>query len=118
MLVFHSNKLEKLKRYDTSHIQQAMLIKKVMDTTKIPFFFCADMNSVPSSYVYHHISKNLTDAFVAKGFGWSGTYSGIAPFLRIDVVLMSKELKPINYFSPRLELSDHYPIVTDISFDK
>ncbi len=117
-LVLHSTTFEKLKRFDTAHVQQAMLIKSVMDTTKIPYIFCADLNSVSSSYVYHHISKNLTDAFVEKGFGWSGTYSGIAPFLRIDVVLMSKELQPTNYFSPRLELSDHYPIVTDISFKK
>jgi len=118
MLVFNGSKFEKLKRYDTSHIEQAKLIKRVMDSTKTPYIFCADMNSVPSSYVYHHISKNLIDAFVEKGFGWGGTYNGIAPFLRIDVVLMSKELQPMNYFSPHLELSDHYPVVTDIFFKK
>ncbi|MFY7963345.1 MAG: endonuclease/exonuclease/phosphatase family protein [Chitinophagaceae bacterium] len=115
-IVFHSSKYAKLKYFDTSHINQVEIIRKVMDTTKLPFVFCADLNSVPSSYVYHQLGKNLTDAFTAKGSGWQGTYSGNIPFLRIDVVLMSKELKPIHYFSPRLNLSDHYPIIADISF--
>jgi endonuclease/exonuclease/phosphatase family metal-dependent hydrolase len=115
-LVFHSSKFDKIKHFDTSHINQVEMIRRVMDTTKIPFIFCADLNSVPSSFVYHQLSKSLTDAFTAKGSGWQGTYSGKIPFLRIDVVLMSNELKCNNYYSPRLKLSDHYPIITDISF--
>ncbi len=117
-IVFHSSILEKLKHFDTAHCSQASIIKKVMDTTKIPFVFCADLNSVPSSYTYHKISKNLNDAFVQKGFGWGGTYSSRLPFLRIDVVLMNSQLTTNNYFSPRLELSDHYPVLVDISFVK
>jgi endonuclease/exonuclease/phosphatase family metal-dependent hydrolase len=118
MLVFHSSKFDKLKYFDTSHINQAKIIKTVFDTTKIPFVFCADLNSVSSSFVYHQISKNLNDAFVQKGFGWGGTYSNLMPFLRIDVVLLSKQLETTKYYSPKLELSDHYPIVADITFKK
>jgi endonuclease/exonuclease/phosphatase family metal-dependent hydrolase len=40
------------------------------------------------------------------------------PFLRIDVVLLSKQLETTKYYSPKLELSDHYPIVADITFKK
>jgi endonuclease/exonuclease/phosphatase family metal-dependent hydrolase len=115
-LVFHSSKYQKLKHFDTSHINQVDIIRKVFDTTKTPFIFCADLNSVPSSYVYSKLSENLNDAFLQRGFGWQGTYSGKIPFLRIDVVLMSKQLTTTNYFSPRLNLSDHYPVVADISF--
>jgi endonuclease/exonuclease/phosphatase family metal-dependent hydrolase len=118
MLVFHSTKFDKLKYFDTSHINQTKIIKTAFDTTKIPFVFCADLNSVSSSYVYSQISKNLNDAFVQKGFGWGGTYSNLFPFLRIDVVLMSKELEATKYYSPKLQLSDHYPVVTDIVFRK
>lgn len=118
MLVFHSSKFGKIKYFDTSHINQTIIIKKAFDTTKIPFIFCADLNSISSSYVYHQISKNLNDAFIQKGFGWGGTYSNLFPFLRIDVVLMSKELQAKKYYSPKLELSDHYPVVTDICFNK
>ena len=118
MLVFHSSKFDKLKYFDTSHINQTHIIQKAFDTTKIPYIFCADLNSVSSSYVYQQISKNLNDAFMQKGFGWGGTYSNLMPFLRIDVVLMSKELEATKYYSPKLELSDHYPVVTDIAFKK
>lgn len=113
-LVFHSSKLEKLKRFDTTHIAQAFLIKKVMDSTKIPFVFCGDLNAVPSSYVYHTITKNLNDAFLQNNFGWGRTYTGSIPFLRIDVILMSKKLNAVKYNSPKLELSDHYPVLADI----
>ena len=116
MLVFHSSKWQKLKHFDTAHISQVKLIKSVMDTTKIPYVFCADLNSTPSSFVYHQISKNLNDAFVKNSFWWDKTYTTILPFIRIDVVLTSKELTPISYYSPKLNLSDHYPIVTDIMY--
>ena len=115
---FHSTKFNKLKYFDTSHINQTKIIKKAFDTTKIPFVFCADLNAVSSSYVYNQISKNVNDAFVQKGFGWGATYSSLMPFIRIDVVLMSKELKATKYYSPKLELSDHYPVVADIVFRK
>ena len=117
-LVFHSSKLEKLKRFDITHIGQAKIIKKVMDTTKTPFVFCGDLNAVPSSYVYSTISKNLNDAFLQNSFGWGDTYTGKIPFLRIDVLLMSKQLTAINYNSPKLELSDHYPVMADIIIEK
>jgi endonuclease/exonuclease/phosphatase family metal-dependent hydrolase len=116
-LVFHSTKFEKLQRFDTAHLNQATIIKKVMDTTKMPFVFCGDLNSVPSSYVYHQISHNLNDAFLQKGLGWGGTYCSNLPFLRIDVILMNKALKTIQYFSPKLNLSDHYPVVADLQFN-
>ena len=113
-LVLHSTKLEKLQRFDISHIKQANIIKNVMDTTKIPFVFCADLNAVPTSFVYSLISHNLNDAFLQNNFGWGSTYSSKIPFLRIDVILMSKQLKAINYKSPQLILSDHYPVIADI----
>jgi endonuclease/exonuclease/phosphatase family metal-dependent hydrolase len=85
-----------------------------MDTTKYPFIFCADLNSVPSSYVYQTLKSDLTDAFLSKGYGLGKTYEGLSPTLRIDVVLMSKSLKPTQYSSPQLPYSDHFPIITDI----
>jgi len=116
-LVFHSSKLFKIKHFDTSHINQIEIIKKVFDTTKTPFVFCADLNSVPSSFVYHKLSENLIDAFTEKGFGWKGTYASSIPFLRIDVVLMSNQFKTLQYFSPTLNLSNHYPVIADISLN-
>lgn len=105
---------QRIKRYDARHTVQAKMIKPILNNCKRPFIFCADLNSVPSSYTYHTIQHGLRDAFTAKGFGIGGTYDGFSPTLRIDVVLMSKQFKPVQYFSPRLHASDHFPIVTDI----
>ena len=113
-IIFHGHRYQKLVYYDSVHILQAKLIKEELNQCKIPFVFCADLNSVPSSYVYHHISSGLNDAFVKNGTGWGSTYSEILPSLRIDVVLYSNQLATTQYYSPRLQnASDHYPIVTD-----
>ena len=110
----HPRKYERIKYYDVNHAKQAVFIKSVMDTTKYPFIFCADLNSVPSSYVYQTLKSGLTDAFLSKGYGLGKTYEGFSPTLRIDVVLMSKSLNPTQYSSPQLPYSDHFPIITDI----
>ncbi len=117
-LIMHSSVFKKIKYYDTSHIAQAQLIKKVLDTTTIPFVFCGDLNSTPSSYVYHTLSKNLKDAFLENYFGWQQTYFSKIPSMRIDVVLMNKGIEAISYNSPRLKLSDHAPIITQIKITK
>ena len=78
--------------------------------------FCADLNSVPSSYVYNHISKGLADAFLQNGFGWGASYYGLSPTLRIDVTLLSPQLKATQFSCPKLIASDHFPLVTDIAF--
>ena len=105
---------QRIRHFDIKHLAQAKLVKNVLNNCKHPFIFCADLNSVPASYVYHTIQNNLTDAFIAKGSGISGTYDGIAPTLRIDVVLMSKQLQPVQFYSPKLHYSNHFPIITDL----
>jgi endonuclease/exonuclease/phosphatase family metal-dependent hydrolase len=109
------SKKQKIEYFTQKHVQQAYVAKQQLNKSPYPYVFCADLNSVPSSYVYHTLSKGLTDAFVAKGSGLSPTYSGLSPTLRIDVVLMSPQLTPRSYYAPRLQnASDHYPVITDI----
>jgi endonuclease/exonuclease/phosphatase family metal-dependent hydrolase len=73
------------------------------------------MNAVPSSFVYHQMRKGLNDAFLEKGWGFGRTYDSLSPTLRIDVLFTSPSIKTIQYHSPRLHLSDHLPIITDIN---
>jgi endonuclease/exonuclease/phosphatase family metal-dependent hydrolase len=112
----HTKAHERIRHFDVKHVQQAVIAKQQMNSSPYPFIFCADLNSVPSSYVYHTLASELTDAFTAKGSFMGHTYDGINPTLRIDVQLMSKQLKPVQYYSPRFHASDHFPIVTDIRF--
>jgi endonuclease/exonuclease/phosphatase family metal-dependent hydrolase len=113
-VLFHSNRLGRMMYFDCIHTAQAALVKQKLLETKKSFIFCADLNSVPSSFVYHNIHDGLVDPFLTNGWGWGVTYSQFSPSLRIDVMLMSKDLHATQYFSPRMKLSDHYPIITDI----
>jgi endonuclease/exonuclease/phosphatase family metal-dependent hydrolase len=113
-LMFHTSTFRKLKQFDKSHVQQAEQIKAVLNKSGLPFVFCADINSVPSSYTYHHLSKGLTDAFLATGFGLGRTYDSMSSSLRIDVVLMSKLLRPVQHHTSHIHVSDHLPNITDI----
>lgn len=113
-ILMRKDKLSRLAYFDKLHAQQAEMVKDWLDSTDLPFIFTADLNAVPSSYVYHKISKGLGDAFLENGFGWGRTYDSLSPTLRIDVLLTSRAVKAVQYFSPHLHLSDHFPIITDI----
>lgn len=114
-ILFNKNKLERIAIFDSFHVRQAQIVKQQLNKSPTPFVFCADLNSVPSSYVYHHISSGLQDAFLQKGFGWGPTYDGLSHTLRIDVTLLSPALKVVQHYSPKLKASDHFPLVTDIT---
>ncbi|MFP5039646.1 endonuclease/exonuclease/phosphatase family protein [Parasediminibacterium sp. JCM 36343] len=117
-VIFYKSKFEKLRYYDSVHVLQAKLIKEQLDKCTLPFVFCADLNSVPSSYVYQYISQGLDDAFLQNQSGWGNTYPGISPFLRIDITLLSKELYAKQYYCPMFLASDHLPVLTDIAIYK
>lgn len=113
-ILFNKTKVETIANFDSLHIQQARVIKQQLNACNKPFVFCADLNSVPSSYVYHYLSRGLNDAFLQNGQGWGASYDGLSPSLRIDVVLMSPQLKATQFTCPKIKASDHFPLVTDI----
>lgn len=114
-LFLHRSNLRTLKYFDRIHTDQAKCIKLSLDTTPTPFIFCADLNSVPSSFTYHTLHHHLQDAFLQNGFGFGKTYDSISPTLRIDVVFLNKQLQAVQHKTPHLHLSDHYPNITDIT---
>jgi endonuclease/exonuclease/phosphatase family metal-dependent hydrolase len=113
-LLFHAGTFGRLKYFDSVHVQQTKIAKQQLNKTTKPYVFCADLNSVPSSYVYHHIKSGLQDAFLKNSFGFGGTYETISPTLRIDVTFLSNQFIAVQYYSPKLYLSDHFPLLTDI----
>jgi endonuclease/exonuclease/phosphatase family metal-dependent hydrolase len=114
--ILHSSQLQRLKRYDSIHGQQADFIQQILKGSKYPVIISGDFNSVPSSYTYHTIKADRQDAFLQKGFGFGNTYVGLSPTLRIDYILLSRQFKVKQFTSPKLVLSDHYPLVTDIAW--
>jgi len=102
--------------------KQADRILEVMEDSKYPEIFCADLNDVPNSYTYFTIKGNKKDAFIEKGWGFGKTYysfhSGFMrrlPALRIDFILADPQFTILQAKPVKQILSDHIPVVTDIS---
>ncbi|TRX72222.1 endonuclease/exonuclease/phosphatase family protein [Carboxylicivirga sp. M1479] len=81
---------------------------------------CGDFNDTPVSYVYRKMRGKLNDAFVSSGQGFGGTYNGPLPSFRIDFIFHDDAFQSYNFKRLKLDLSDHYPIITtlDLSPDE
>jgi endonuclease/exonuclease/phosphatase family metal-dependent hydrolase len=90
---------------------QAEAIAAQIHRSPYPVIVCGDFNDSPVSYTYQIIHKNLKDAFVEAGSGFGNTYLGKFPSYRIDYVLHDKKFSVFNYRTPKLDLSDHYPVL-------
>jgi endonuclease/exonuclease/phosphatase family metal-dependent hydrolase len=101
-------------RIKTAYIKRANQADKVADHishSAHPVIVCGDFNDSPISYSYQKISKGLDDAFVEAGSGIGSTYFSKFPSFRIDYILHQRSFEAFNYRSPKLELSDHNPVI-------
>lgn len=115
--IFNASKFEKIKVFKQQHALQAYLTKKKLASSHVPGIFCGDLNSVPTSYVYHTVSKNMDDAFIVKGKGMGTSIDSLAPTLRIDYLLANhSKFQIVTYHQQKIHLSDHYPHFMDIKW--
>ncbi len=98
--------------------QQADRIKEEIAKSPYPVIVCGDFNDVPNSYAYETIGDGLQNAFEKKGAGLGRTFSGIAPTLRIDNIFVDNQYQVTQFVRIAKKLSDHFPIVADISRNK
>lgn len=107
----------KIGRAFKERAQQAQMIGKHIENSAYPVIVCGDFNDTPVSYVYHKMRGNLKDAFVEAGKGFCGTYNGKLPSFRIDYILFDPKFEAYNFERDKLNLSDHFPIITTIDID-
>lgn len=108
--------IEKFKVAFARRAIQADELKKYLNTQKANFIVCGDFNDLPNSYTYNTISKNLKDAFIDNSVGIGVTYNGNIPFLRIDYMLCTQNVKVSDFKVVKNSISDHYPIVAYFDF--
>jgi endonuclease/exonuclease/phosphatase family metal-dependent hydrolase len=94
--------------------REAALIREHIQSSPYPVILCGDFNDIPVSYTYSVLSEGMNDAFVQKGQGIGTTYNGKIPALRIDYILTSPSLKPVDFQIIKNRFSDHYPVVSSI----
>jgi len=92
--------------------KQVEILSSHLANSPYPIILCGDFNDPPTSYSYRKVRGSLKDAFVEAGSGRSTTYNiGRIASLRIDCILFSDDFKAYNYESPRVMLSDHFPVM-------
>jgi len=95
--------------------QQVKILTSHIDQSPYPVVICGDFNDPPTSYSYQQVRGNRKDAFVESGSGRSATYDiGRIASLRIDFILYSDIFRAYSYESPRVQLSDHFPVMCHI----
>ncbi|GAB0155893.1 endonuclease/exonuclease/phosphatase family protein [Chryseobacterium sp. Alg-005] len=101
------------------HQEQVEIIREAIENSPYPVIVAGDLNSVPNSYEYYHLTKGLKDAFVTAGKGSATSFHDYKFPLRIDYVFSSEFIKPVNYRVDRsVRLSDHYPVVATFQLEK
>ena len=104
--------LRQIRTASSERVVQVEILSSHIEQSPYPVIICGDFNDPPTSYSYRKVRGNRKDAFVEAGFGRSTTYNiGRIASLRIDNILYSDIFKAYNYESPRVYLSDHFPVM-------
>ncbi|WNG61363.1 hypothetical protein F0U59_46650 [Archangium gephyra] len=97
-------------------VRQSAAIMKLMAADPRPKLLMGDMNDTPDSGSLRLFKRELADAFELRGEGSADTYPlPVIPNLRIDYVLASDRFMPRHSKVLRVNASDHYPVVADLT---
>ena len=104
--------IRQMKTSSFDRSRQVEILSSHIAQSPYPVIICGDFNDPPTSYSYQKVRGNLKDAFIEAGSGMSATYNiGRIASLRIDFILHSDVFKTYGYESPRVYVSDHFPVM-------
>lgn len=104
----------KYRRAAAQRARQADQIATHILESPHPVIVCGDFNDIPQSYTTATIASGLQDSFTDCGSGIGTTYAGGIPGLRIDYILADPVFTFVSHKVPRLETSDHYPVIAGL----
>lgn len=106
-------KMRRSIRYRASQVDR---IFDEMDNSPVESIICGDFNDSPLSYTYHKTMRGHRDCFREAGRGIGATYPSSIPSVRLDYILIPRDMQAITYDSPAIRYSDHRPVVAEITF--
>lgn len=104
----------KVRRSITRRPKQVDQVFSDIENCPIESFVCGDFNDNPMSYSYYRLTRGRKDSFREAGQGFGSTFARLWPMLRIDYILLPDRFRAITHETPRLDFSDHYPVVSVI----
>jgi len=111
--------LSKLNEAFIKRSRQVDIITDHIKSCKYPVMICGDFNDTPCSYTYQQIAGPFHDSFIESGKGVAETYAGDDfPSLRIDYILHDESISTTGFKRHKINLSDHFPVTTEVIFNK
>ncbi|MCL2097415.1 MAG: endonuclease/exonuclease/phosphatase family protein [Bacteroidales bacterium] len=105
----------KLRTAFMKRAQQVDIISAHITSSPYPAIVCGDFNDTPVSYTYRKMKGKLNDCFTKAGRGMPSTYRGFWPAFRIDYILCAPSFQTVSYQVPKVNYSDHYPVIVQLS---
>jgi len=97
---------------------QAELFLKHKTNCPYKMIISGDFNNSAFSYIYSQVKGDLQDTFKEQGNGFGRTYNFKFFPLRIDFILVDPSFTVDSFKTFDVEYSDHYPIMTRLSFNE
>jgi endonuclease/exonuclease/phosphatase (EEP) superfamily protein YafD len=107
--------IDKLLKGFKKHEVQIDLLTKYIKESPYPVIVCGDFNSVPLSYEYFTLKKDLIDVFEESGKGLGWTFYDYYYPIRIDYIFASNDFDTnLCYVDKNVNFSDHYPVLATL----
>ena len=103
------------KGYET-RTKEVKMICDSLSQYQGPLLFAGDLNDISGSKTLNTLQKqlNLSDVWWKSGFGYGATSFSKHLYFRLDHILFSHHFKSTSIKIPKVDFSDHYPIVTNL----
>ena len=103
------------KGYETRN-KEAKMICDSLKQYQGPLIIAGDLNDISGSKTLNTLQEelDLNDAWWKSGFGYGATSFSKHLYFRLDHILFSHHFKSTSIEIPKIDFSDHYPIVTNI----
>ena len=96
---------------------QSQVVRHEIDRSPYPVIVVGDFNDIALSPTYFIIRRGLHDAWLETSwFAWGATCEKWGMGLRIDYILSSQSLTPIECSVPQTTGSDHRPVVATLAW--
>jgi endonuclease/exonuclease/phosphatase family metal-dependent hydrolase len=96
--------------------EQVQILKNSIKNSPHNVLLAGDFNNTAFSYIYRELSKGFNDSFKEKGNGFGITFNYNFIPLRIDFILAEKLFKINSFKTFKINLSDHEPIYSEITY--